>query len=874
VITYFGVGPKPQTFPRRQANDGHSSSGRITALALGADGRRMYAGSFAGVWRSDDGGESWAQLTYPQPPIGVTSVDIPGALYAPHVFDVAASPADPDLVLVSVLDSQFSDGRDGVYRSADGGRTWTLVLKSTSAPTSTPFNVVFAPDNPRLVYAAGTVTRTVGPSQGFVAISRDAGATWTTRPVGSPLWHIAVAPLEPDGTRRVYAAGDGVIWYSKDGGQTWTPDAGVVTINATRQFLKAFQHGCDPNAGVGGYGGATAYAGGDAPQILAVEPGNPDRVYLATTGGALGPTYYSDKVPDGTPVNSRCERLAGEASLWLGDYGQFEASGSANWRLLPGPPVYTGFTSPSGNCYVATKSTSAGFHVFFSDNSHVHVSVGTPTDNSSWHRLDGMDASMSKRTGQNFNVLFMHADPHAIAFTPDFEITLKEPTGIPAAYKKNSELDQHVAGSLWLANDGGVYWCDDGGRKEESWQMPSGLETIDPVNVAGLFGLGDAPALYFGCGDNNDFFTRDGGAHWEDPGSGCGDCDAWFTDTAQAGRVLQFLPRKKDASGFVGVFGIVKSDGSEYPNAGDSGSKTLVPSPKKINFNKGSELSPYAGSDVYLIGYRPLIRTLATEAPLPDGDVAVIEQALDGTANLFRTTAISSIKKVEDWHDTSKAQQIGPTLPPGAIVVQASGGHASPAYYVADRPRSSNGFTQRVWKLSSDGTAWTMIVPGAALGSAPVGSAFSWFVDPYDPDVIYVLDAQGMKISTDAGASWFFDTAMTNALTGGGKLAISASLLQDMQFSRGERQTRFAMGTAGVLCTMDFGIYWFQVLNSVALPGRPESAFFDPISDQTDRAIYVDCEGRSILRVSGLPELPPFQPPEPIGLMELAALDY
>jgi len=418
-----------------------------------------------------------------------------------------------------------------------------------------------------------------------------------------------------------------------------------------------------------------------------------------------------------------------------------------------------------------------------------------------------------------------------------------------------------------MANDGGVYWCDDGGKNEQSWQIPSGLETVDPVNIAGLFGIGDTSALYFRRGDNNDFFTRDGGVHWRDPGSGCGDCDAWFTDISQADRVIQFLPRKPDKNKFVGQIGIIKSDGSEYPNAGDKGSKTFVPSPKKINFNDSSKLAPYAQSDVYLIGYRPLIRTLATEAPLPDGDVVIIEQALDGTANLFRTTAISSIEIVDDWHDTNKAQQIGPTLPPGAIVVQASGGHFTPVYYVGDRGG-------QVWKLSQDKTKWNKIVPNTLVVGPSVNSALQWFVDPYDPDGIYVLDSQGMKISIDGGESWFFDAGMTNAVTAGGKLKFSASLLQDMQFSRGERQTRFAMGTAGVFCTMDFGIFWFPVLNSIALPGRPESGFFDPLSDQTDRAIYVECEGRSILRIGGLPELPPFQPPPPFDLMEFAALDY
>jgi hypothetical protein len=413
-----------------------------------------------------------------------------------------------------------------------------------------------------------------------------------------------------------------------------------------------------------------------------------------------------------------------------------------------------------------------------------------------------------------------------------------------------------------MANDGGVYWCDDGGRSEASWQMPNGIETVDPVNIAGLFGHGNAPALYMGCGDNNDFFTRDGGAHWGDPQSNCGDCEAWFSDIAKADWVLQFLPRRGD-----GEIGIIRSDGSGYPDAGDGDSKTFVPSPKIINFNDSTKLSPCASSGVYLAGYRPLIRTIATEASLPDGDVVIVEQALDGTATLLRTTAIRSIKTIAHWHDANKAQQIGPTLPRTAVIVQASGGHAQPVYFVANRFGT-------VWRLNEAHTQWDMIVPKIVATGTSVRSALQWFVDPYDPSGIYVLDSQGMKISVDGGDSWFFDTGMTNAITAGGQLVISKSLLQDMQFSRGERQTRFAMGTAGVICTMDFGIFWFPILNSIALPGRPESGFFDPLSDQTDRAFYVECEGRSILRIGGLPALPPFQPGQPIDLMTFAALDY
>ncbi len=335
----------------------------------------MYAGSWAGVWRSDDAGNTWSQLTWAQPTLTVQG-EIPGALYAPHIFDLAASPADANVALVSALDSQYTDRRDGIYRTTDGGANWTLVMKAVD-----PCNIVFAPDDPQLVFAVTTQKTNIIPSQtfGVVAISHDGGAHWTTKSLGlnTKLWHVAVGPLEPDGKRRVYAVGDTVVWYSSDGGQQWKMDRGVVPqIKNVRKILADFQTSCGGD-GVGNFGGKIAFGGGDAPQVLAVEPGNPARVYMATAGGALGPTYYAQVVADGTLVNTDCRRLAGEASLWVGDFSRFELNnGSAQWALLPGPPVYTGETSPSGNCFVAAKPTSNGFLLFFSDNSHAHVSAG------------------------------------------------------------------------------------------------------------------------------------------------------------------------------------------------------------------------------------------------------------------------------------------------------------------------------------------------------------------------------------------------------------------------------------------------------------------------------------------------------------------
>ena len=73
-----------------------------------------------------------------------------------------------------------------------------------------------------------------------------------------------------------------------------------------------------------------------------------------------------------------------------------------------------------------------------------------------------------------------------------------------------------------------------------------------------------------------------------------------------------------------------------------------------------------------------------------------------------------------------------------------------------------------------------------------------------------------------------------------------------MVFTRSEPYTRFAFGDAGVFGTID-GFTWFTVWDAIAVPGRPESGFFDPYTDPNDRALYVEFEGRSVLRIGDIP---------------------
>ena len=476
--------------------------------------------------------------------------------------------------------------------------------------------------------------------------------------------------------------------------------------------------------------------------------------------------------------------------------------------------------------------------VFFADNSHVHMSVGRPTRTSAWYRLDGRGIAECKRTNALGNQLHVHVDPYGTVLTsPRFDLKLKVPTDVPSPYNETSELDAHVSGVIWMANDGGVCFSEDGGL---TWTPGRGLHTVDAINLAGLAKPDKEPALYIGTGDNDSFFTRDGGAEWRDCAMHLGDADAWFADIAQPGRVVQFAPITRGPGLCLWL--------GDYPNAGDPGARRDIPTPNSAPMGMGphNAVSPFV-----LRGYRPLIHTLATEAPESDGDFILIMARPDGSLVLKRTRKLSAIASADDWENTAIVEQVGPNLPAGAVIVQAAGGHAAPVFYVSN--------SIRLWKLDPAGQTWREIVPGGPPGWT-AGVARRFFVDPFNSDLVYILDTDRIRVSVDGGESWMDDVFLTRAMTGDGRLVTSdTDILTDMHFLRSDRHQRFALGAAGVMRTGD-SIDWRVVYNAIALPGLPVSAFFDGISNPRDPKLYVVVEGRGVLRLSDLPAPPPFEP--------------
>ena len=146
-----------------------------------------------GVYRSDDGGRSWVN-------VGLKSSE--------HIGRIVISPKDRNVVYVAAQGPLWAAGGDrGLYRTVDGGATWTQALKiSENTGVS---DVVLDPRNPDVIVAAAYqrrrhfFTMINGGPESAIHRSTDGGRTWKKVTTGLPdeqLGRIglAISPVNPD----------------------------------------------------------------------------------------------------------------------------------------------------------------------------------------------------------------------------------------------------------------------------------------------------------------------------------------------------------------------------------------------------------------------------------------------------------------------------------------------------------------------------------------------------------------------------------------------------------------------------------------------------------------------------------------------------
>ncbi len=223
-------------------------NGLVTALAFDpAHPKSIVAGTQpAGMFRSDDDGQSWQPVTTGMRPF-VTSGFYAGE-NAPNasagtsdikhwarVTDIVFHPDEPNIVIAGVE-------IDGTWRSADGGHTWSRVTAGLVTDDIHGFSVVRD--------AAGTAVFFATTCDG-IHRSRDAGLTWTLEPIDSAWQYVRTLRQRADRTGVVFVTNgngppgsNGKLFRSRDYGTSWDNVALPLQPESSMYFLAT--HPADP----------------------------------------------------------------------------------------------------------------------------------------------------------------------------------------------------------------------------------------------------------------------------------------------------------------------------------------------------------------------------------------------------------------------------------------------------------------------------------------------------------------------------------------------------------------------------------------------------------------------------------------------------
>ena len=290
----------------RNLSDGSFRVGTIGAIAVApSDHNVIYVGSGEhairgqsssygdGMYKSTDFGRTWTHI---------------GLDATRQISAVRVHPQDANVVYVAAQGDRWQGSADrGIYRSKDGGATWQLVLKGQN-PTSGASDLSMDPSNPRILYAAfwdhqrqPWYVRSGGAGSGLWK-STDGGDTWTRLSGGLPSLMgkigVSVSPLNPDRVFAIVEAEQGGLYRSDDAGRSWRRLSGDRLIQ-TRSwyYMKVF---ADPgnentvwvlNAPImrsidGGATFQTVNATHGDNHALWIDPQEPNRIINGNDGGA------------------------------------------------------------------------------------------------------------------------------------------------------------------------------------------------------------------------------------------------------------------------------------------------------------------------------------------------------------------------------------------------------------------------------------------------------------------------------------------------------------------------------------------------------------------------------------------------------------
>ena len=545
AVSVAGVPTRPNTFYMGAAGGGvwrtvdagqrwtpildNAGTGSIGAVAVSASnpdviyvgtGEAALRGDMTngmGVFRSADGGKTWAHV---------------GLADSRQIGAIVVDPTNPDVALVAAIGHAFGPNTErGVFRTADGGKSWTRVLYK-DADTGA-IDVTLDPHNPKIVWAAlWTVRRqpwnfsSGGVGSGLYR-SADGGVTWThVTANGLPdgiLGRIDISVSGAD-SNRVYAmveARDGGLYRSDDAGAHWSR---VSQDGRIRQRAWYF---------------SKIYA----------DPKAVDTVYALNTG-------MLRSTDGGKSFNLVSATHGDHHSLWINPNdpsilvnandggGSVSMDGGSTWS--------TQDNQPTGSFYHVATDTRFPYWVYGAQQDNSNLAVASFDDEGvigpkDWYQAGGGESGFVVPDPRDAQIIYSDAenqfgrfDRHAMQvrdISPDpidnsghpaSELTHRFNWTSPLMLSPHDPDTIYAASEVvWKSTDHGNSWTivsPDLTRDDKSKQQPSGGPlTKDITSVEyydTIFALAESPLakgeLWAGSDDGLVHLTQDGGGHWTD----------------------------------------------------------------------------------------------------------------------------------------------------------------------------------------------------------------------------------------------------------------------------------------------------------------------------------------------------------------------
>jgi len=473
-----------------------------------------------GIYKSTDGGDTWTNM---------------GLKNSERIVKVIVDPKDSNSVYACVPGKLWSDSADrGLYKTSDGGKTWSLILKGPNLSTGCA-SLSMDAQNPQVLFAGlwdfrrkGWTFRSGGedstkPSGSGLFRSVDGGKSWTevtdkgskgfpTKPYGRIT--VAVAPSNGKIVYAVVESEHSALFRSDDGGATWDK-----RDNSQMMVWRPFYFG-----------------------NLIVDPTNPDRVFkpdlaliqsldggksFANVGGGAHGDFHVVWVDPKNPAHV----IAGDdGGIWYS-----EDAGNQWWK---------GNNLPVSQFYHVSVDNADPYRVYggLQDNSSWVGDSAYPggITNSRWENMYGGDGFWMFPDPADDDYIYAEAQGGTIGRvnrrthelrniqpTAHYKEKLRWNWNTPIALSPNEKGTIYIGAQfLFRTRDHGQTWdrispdltTND---PEKQKQEQSGGVTID--NSAAethttIYSISESPKdgklIWVGTDDGNLQITRDGGGHW------------------------------------------------------------------------------------------------------------------------------------------------------------------------------------------------------------------------------------------------------------------------------------------------------------------------------------------------------------------------